>query len=361
VVAQTPIRDTGSEITLNNNRLTKGGIEAALRMAVFKYGSAVEFNGPLTAQKMAVQVAVEKRLDLTFKNARLELLRQAHINKHVNQERKANEYRESIDRRRSGSGDGSAGRGQRPGLSNDAGYGRRARAAARSASKPAKGYYQSGPRADQLRQSEVNAAGEHHLPNVPTRTLAKAEYESASVLPPDVRDRLANEASQMAGGLRRDLHRAERGIANNQAPATYGPPNKSYYSPSTLADVKALESVQGDPSVAVVSRPGLEATAAEKPKDAAAVYIESRNELRKKVFDIPYHRRYTEADSGTHEFAGTRKIANNQLALLKVRQEIVVAIVDAKTAIRLNRLPLGSAVTIEPSGKITTQSKGQKL
>ena len=79
---------------------------------------------------------------------------------------------------------------------------------------------------------------------------------------------------------------------------------------------------------------------------AADKYIAEREEKRRKIFDIPKHRRYNESDSGVAIYAGSRQIDGHSLALLKRGEEVMVLPIDEATARRMQRLALGDPVTV---------------
>lgn len=366
-VAKTPIRDTGESITVNTNRITPHGLEAALRMAVYKYGKEIEFNAPAAVQRLAVQVAASKGLDLVFKNPQMALLHQAYLTKQSNQEIKKNEFRDIKQRlwndgRRNSSIDGAAGPA---GRTDDAGRIERQRIARSitGATGPVDAnrarHNQSGITRTNANKPKNDAAKTAGMSAMSSRHLAAGPIGAAVLLPNHVRHFVATQEQKNTGGVRRDLHREGRGLTPVKAGVGTTPPDRRYYQPTTIDEIQPINPVASpEPSTKATLKP--EHTDA-KPKDAATVYIDSRNAMREKVFDIPYHRRYTEHDSGTHEFAGTRQIAGKHLALLKVGADTVVAPIDAKTAIRLNRIPLGTSVSIDPVGKIITASRGRTI
>lgn len=371
-VAKTPIRDTGEAITVNTNRITPQGLEAALRMAVYKYGKEIEFTAPAAIQRLAVQVAASKGLDLVFKNPQMALLHQAYLVKQSNQEIKRNDYRETKQRlwndgRRDSGVNGAIGSA---GGTNDAGRAERERIS-RSRQRDAgpadarRGRHNqsgvSGTAATQSKNDATQAAG---VPVMSSRNMAAGSAGAAVLLPNHVRHFVANQEQKNTGGLRRDLHRAEgRRLTPVNTGIGTSPPDRRYYQPTTIDEIQTINPVTSaePPANQLVKTTLTPKSNDAKPKDAATVYIDSRNDMREKVFDIPYHRRYTEQDSGTHEFAGTRQIAGKNLALLKVGADTVVAPIDAKTAIRLNRIPLGTPVSIDPVGKIITTSRGRTI
>lgn len=93
------------------------------------------------------------------------------------------------------------------------------------------------------------------------------------------------------------------------------------------------------------------------PLSPAAKYISEREQKRENGFDIPKHRGYNVSDTGEASLAGVRHIDGQGLALLKKGEEIVVMPIDAATTRRMERLSVGSTVTVTDSG--TLRAKGR--
>ena len=82
-------------------------------------------------------------------------------------------------------------------------------------------------------------------------------------------------------------------------------------------------------------------------EDAIAKFVDERNSKRSFINDIPKYERYTEADKSIGTYAGTHSIDDQLLALLKRDDKVYVLAVDAATALKLKRLRIGDAVTIQ--------------
>jgi len=91
--------------------------------------------------------------------------------------------------------------------------------------------------------------------------------------------------------------------------------------------------------------------------NAADKYIAEREEKRLKGLEIPKHVRYSEG-KGEVQYAGTRLIEGQSLALLRHGDEVLVLPIDAATAQRIKRLAVGEPVTVIAQGSIR-KSKGR--
>lgn len=94
--------------------------------------------------------------------------------------------------------------------------------------------------------------------------------------------------------------------------------------------------------------------------DAVSKFISERDEKRKKIFDIPIYRRYTESVSGDFIYKGLRNKEGESLLLVseKDSETILVKSIDAKTKNRVMKLKVGDAIRITPTTVIT--KKGLK-
>ena len=115
---------------------------------------------------------------------------------------------------------------------------------------------------------------------------------------------------------------------------------------------------QAKPAPEILERATPKNKPLEKPQ-AADKYIAERSSKRAKGFDIPNHRRYNSLDKGTAVFAGLRQIDDENLALLKRGEEIIVLPVDVATAQRLKRLSLGDQVSLSDKGAIRKKGRSR--
>jgi hypothetical protein len=317
-VGASAIRDDGAELKVSTDA-RNDAVEAALRMAMERYGSRITVNGTAAFKAQIVQVAAAAKLSLTFDDPELESRRQAFV-RSTNPERKherhnGRRHRSSPGAERARSIIASAGLN-----TGYAAAGRAATAAQRAAAAsthagvraanaqeaPARGHDRSG-----RAKPNVAAVGKHPPPPNQNRLRKLSELglvrigQGAEVLlPRDVPHNVEQQGAEQHGQLRR-----------------------------------------------VVDRPGRGITPADK---AAEKYIAEREAKRSKGFDIKKHKLYNRRDEGPVLFAGTRLIEGQHLALLDRGQDIEVLPVDESSARSLKRLKLGDAVSITPDGAIAT-------
>lgn len=92
---------------------------------------------------------------------------------------------------------------------------------------------------------------------------------------------------------------------------------------------------------------------------AAEKYVAEREQKRVNGFDIPKHARYTPLNAGAATYAGARRVDGQALALLRQGDQVVVLEVDAATARRLKRLPLGAKVGVSARGVIKAKGRSR--
>lgn len=357
-VGSTVIRDDGDLLNVSRGA-NDHGIEAALRMAMYRYGERITVNGSAEFKERIAQVAAAAKLDVTFDDAALELRRQQFADaavarakladattpgKHTdftlaqarsagafredalseldvvasrsrtlaNQEQ-ANEHRttrheqSAADRGRADRGrNGTAARvraGRGPGRSTGAGrIGASGRAVVRGSAGSDK------PNVGRL-GAEPPPASKNRLRNLSQLGVVQFAHGSEMLLPRDVPSHLVPQGTQRDNGLRRDISRTG-GIA---------------------APVPA----------------------------AVDKYIAEREAKRVKIFDIPKNRRYNETDAGAAKFAGLRQVEGESLALLKRDDEVIVLAVDAATVRRMKRLSLGDEVLLTAKGTVKTKGRSR--
>ena len=91
--------------------------------------------------------------------------------------------------------------------------------------------------------------------------------------------------------------------------------------------------------------------------DAVARYVAERTAKREKGIAIPPHRRYADADAGSHAFAGMRHVEGKTLMLLQTPTEILVMPLDEKTAHRLRRLRVGMKLETKGIGMVRMRAR----
>ena len=292
-VGASAIRDDGDKLQVSRGA-TQDGLEAALRMAMARYGDRITVNGSAEFKESVAHVAATANLPLTFDDAALEQRRQTLLN-----ETTAKENRHDASAR-TDRGRADRGRTRHPGPSaaHPTGAGRRVGSAAATGI---------------TRKPNVGRVGRQPPPEAQNRLrslsqlgLVRIASGSEVLLPGHVPDHLEHPGAQPDDGLRRGL--ARPGVA------------------------------------ALVGRAGL--APASSALEAVDKYIAEREEKRLKIFDIPKHRRYNEDDSGAAIYAGSRQIDGHSLALLKRGEEVIVLPIDEATARRMQRLALGDPVTV---------------
>ncbi|WP_017166884.1 TraI/MobA(P) family conjugative relaxase [Xanthomonas phaseoli] len=355
-VGSTAIRDDGGLLNVSRGA-GDHGVEAALRMAMYRYGERISVNGSDEFKERVAQVAAAARLNVSFEDAALDKRRQQLVNdaaardklaeaavpgktieftqaqasragafhedalserdaaasrpvtpanqEQVHEQRRTRTEHPAVER---GSARGRPDRGRNgavTGIRAGRGVGRPTGAGRPGASGPAG--------ADKPNVGRVGAepppASTHRLRNLSQLGVVQFARGSEVLLPRHVPDRVGEQQAQRDNGLRRGIHRAG-GIA---APAP---------------------------------------TAADK-------YIAERESKRAKGFDIPNNRRYNENDAGAVKFAGLRQVEGESLALLNRDEDVVVLAVDAATARRIKRLSLGDDVSLTNKGTLKTTGRSR--
>ncbi|MDC7964509.1 conjugal transfer protein TraI [Xylella fastidiosa subsp. fastidiosa] len=88
-------------------------------------------------------------------------------------------------------------------------------------------------------------------------------------------------------------------------------------------------------------------------------YIAERELKRVRIFDIMKHRRYNEDDAGMVKFAGLRQVDGKSLVLLKRNDEVIVLAIDVATARRMKRFSLGDEVLLTKKGTLKTKGRNR--
>jgi hypothetical protein len=84
-------------------------------------------------------------------------------------------------------------------------------------------------------------------------------------------------------------------------------------------------------------------------------FIAERDAKRACIHDIPKYERYTSVVETSGQYAGTRSVDGQWLALLQRDEVVNVLPIDVATAVQLKRLRIGDAVTVQrPTPKQTT-------
>jgi hypothetical protein len=289
------IRDDGDKLRVSRDA-TKDGLDAAIRMAMERYGNRITVNGTIEFKAKIIHAAVAANLSITFADDTLERHRQALIAKRNQQP----EFKhESNDRGRSvGSVIGATG----------------------SATAGAGG--QAASTSNAREHSGVNRFGK---PNV---------SRPGTEPPPECRNNL------------RDLSDVPV-VRLDSGSAVLLPGNVSYHMEQQVAksdDTLRRNIVGAKLNVAAI--------------DAVNKYIKEREKKRLSGFDILSHKLYNEDQAGVAAFSGIRKIDGQAMALLQQNDEIFVMPLDEAGERKLKRLAIGDQVTIVKNGVIKT-AKGQ--
>lgn len=296
----TAVRDDGDKLNVSRGA-DQGGLQAALRMAMERYGDSISVGGTAAFKEQMAQAAAASKLPITFDDAALErrrqeLLQQVTTKENINGRTDRTDNTTQIDGGRtarsglgrSGSTNARAVGAKQPGRADDAGR----------ASKPGIGRIGRKPPP----QSQNRLRGLSELGVV--RIASGGEM----LLPSHVPGHMEQQGAKPDNSVRRDIF-----------------------------------------GTGVVASPII----------AADKYIAEREEKRAKGFDIPKHSRYNDGNDGPAAFAGIRQIEGQTLALLQRGEEVMVLSIDAATARRLKRVAVGDAVTITRQGSIKTKGRSR--
>jgi len=304
---QTAVRDDGDRLKVSRGA-DQDGLQAALRLAMQRYGDHITVNGTDAFKEQIAKVAATARLPITFADAALELrrqtlLRQPKENADENERTRANRGRTDS---RSNGGHGLFATGVNPS----------AAARARS-SQPGAG-----------RGRPVSATGFHGKPDV-GRVGRKPPPQSKNRL----RDLSELGVVQLTGGSQVLLPRDVPGHLEQQG----SKPDHGLRRHLFGAGSVTLGQIEADR------------------------YIAERNSKRPKIFDIKKHTRYNLNHDGVDAFAGIRQINGQMLALLERGEEVMVLPVDEATAHRLKRVAIGHHISVGPNGSLKIKTKGDSI
>lgn len=451
-LAGASIRDDGEALQISRGS-GRYGLEAALRMALHRYGSHLSISGSAEFKERIARTAASANLKVTFDDAALERRRKQLV-RTLNQE-KGNDRRQHATgsgRRGSGVGAGGARSDERgraagagvqrgPGRTNKSGIGepsrrsgapiarerlrglperglagirgvagsqvllpgpvhlrdldKRARVPAgvrRPIPRGRRGLTEAGSRPPQLARGPgepVSSAfrrgpGASNL-KAPIARRNQAKGAGGGFKPPQVSRRPAEPVSLAGRGPgATNLRGAVRAESVPATPAPKPTLKKPAVTPvggrppealrrriRTLASIPSAAgrglvnpratlpaAPQAKPTPEILERAAPKPIPLDKPQ-AADKYIAERSSKRAKGFDIPNHRRYNSLDKGTAVFAGLRQIDDENLALLKRGEEIIVLPVDVATAQRLKRLSLGDQVSLSDKGAIRKKGRSR--
>jgi hypothetical protein len=294
------IRDDGDKLQVSRETNSEG-LQAALRLAMERYGERITVNGTAKFKAQVVRAAADSQLPITFADPGLERRRQELLTKE-----KANERTGSISDR---------GRTDRRGTD---------RAGPGSTAYQHAIRFRGGP-------NDSRAAGASERP---AGIVGKPNIGRLGRVPPPQSQHCLRELSEL-GVVR---------IAGGS----------EVLLPCDVPGHMEQQGTQPDNTL----RRGVFGSGV-KPEQIAAAekYIDEREQKRFKIYDIPKHFLYN-GQNGIFTYGGTRNVDGHALALLKHGDEVMVLPIDQATTRRLKRIEVGDPVTIKPTGSLRT-SKGR--
>jgi len=274
---------------------SQDGLKAALHMAMQRYGECITVNGSERFKDQIATIAANLKLNITFDDAALEQRRQALIQTSMTEKTNEPARYSNVKRGRT-----NRGRNESPGTVSPIGI-TRVRDGALDGAR--------------INKSNIGRIG--HQP------------------PPESKNRLRNLSQLNVVQL------ADRG-------EVLLPGNVSGHMEHqrTESDNQLRRDVSGARAISHVS------TAADK-------YIAERELMRRKIPDIPKHRRYHPTDEGSVQFAGMRQVNGEMLVLLNREEQIIVLPIDAATVRRVKRLSVGDVLSITSKGLIARKGRSR--
>jgi Fe-S cluster biosynthesis and repair protein YggX len=299
-VGSTVIRDDGERLKVSRGA-TQDGLEAALRMAMHRYGESVCVTGTDAFKERVARAAATGKLNVTFDDDALESRRQSLLaslsEKEVSRGRQNQPQRQGPGANRGRPEIGErAKRG--PGHLNGVQAGRGSRGEAERHSKPNVGAVGKRPPPE----------GKNRLRNLSQLGVVRIADGAEVLLPGHVSSDLEHQGPQSNNVVRRSVPRS--GLTAEQ-----------------LA--------------------------------AADKYISERAEKRAHGLAVAKHKRYEPGAGESAVYGGLRRVDGQCLALLKHADEVMVLPVDEATAQRINHIPVGTAVSVTPQGSVKSKGRGR--
>lgn len=365
------IRDDGSKVQVSKNA-TEAGIEAAIKLAMERYGNKITITGTAEFKAQVISVAAKSNLPVTFADSGLERLRLNHLEK-INDRARQQPAGRNVGRRLdSGSNGGTRQRtatnDNRPELT---GRGLRGTGLQQRNSKP--NVAQIGrkpPPSSQNRMRRLSQLGVVQLTNGSEMLLQgdvprNVEQQGAKR---DNSLRRDGIGAGLSAGQQRDKKPNVAAIGRKPPPTSQGRLRKlsqigvvpliNRSETQSKGDVPRKVEHQGTKLDSGLRLSGIGAGTATDKISAAKKYIAERQEKRAKGFDIPKHSIYN-GDVKTAKFAGLRHVDGYPMALLKMEDDsISVLPIDKATAQRLTKVSLDQEVSVTDKGSIKT-SKGR--
>lgn len=302
-VGPTAVRDDGNKLKVSRGA-SQEGLQAALQMAMVRYGGRLTVNGTPAFKELIAQAAASAQLPVTFDDVALERRRQAlsqpFLQPRTTQETAHEQARSNSTRTSRGGTNRGRTDSQRPAGTGFAALRDNASAVPRGGllGKPnIGGVGRQPPPQGQNRLRRLSELGVVHL-------AGRGEV----LLPGDVSAHLEQPRAQPDHRVRRDA-----------------------------------------------SRPG----ALSAGHIAAGQYIAEREIKRFNKMDIPKHNHYTAQHAGVVAFAGMRQTGEQTLALLQSGDDVLVLPIDEATARRFKRVAVGSAISVTPQGVLRIKGRSR--
>ena len=351
-VGQCAIRDDGQRLQVSRGS-DQVGLEAAIRMAVERYGGLISVNGSTAFKEQIAAAAAAAKLEVCFDDQALELRRQQLIAIYFGKENRHERHN------------------RKPGKSNQRSDGRARRAAAAAAGRS--GARTKPDSGDKLHaQRHAGKAGQAPPPQSRNGVRELSELGVVHVtkggevlLPGDVPHNMEHKGSEPPHQLRRGFHRPRlltpsssptTGDADKPgiAPLGTAPPPTSRDQLAPLSSLKSIVMERQESSTVTQASPAPKA----RPSPVEQ-YVFEREQKRLRAFDIPKHSQYRFTNSGEFSYAGLRNIDGQALALLLKEGEISVLAVDQATAKRLRRMSIGDRLIVSAAGVIKSKGRGR--
>lgn len=293
------IKDDGQRLRLQE-KADRETFKEALALAAEKYGNRITVTGSALFKAQAVQAAVESKIQISFADPVLEAKRQKLL-----AEKK---HDRPDDRNRVGRSTSDAGRRERVAHRSGADSNRQRSGAGAGA----------GAARELFSKPDVARVGAKPPPQSQNRLRGLSELgvvhltpRGEVLLPSDVSNNVEQQGAKPDNKLRR---------------ATLGGGGLKEHSKYTENQVAAMDK-----------------------------YISERESKREKGVDISKHLRYN-GESENLNFAGLRKIDNQDLALIKNGDSVLVMPINSATASRLKRVKIGQPLSITDRGAIQAGS-----
>jgi len=380
------IRDDGEKLKVSRGA-DQAGLEAALRMAMKRFGGCITVNGSAAFKKRIVHAAVAANLSVRFSDDALESRRQQLDQSLKNKERKhgnfANNQGDTVRRRPDRSRHGNA---------RQAEASRAARASTAGTESVQRGANGGKPHARSAGKTAPPQA-HHGLRDLSELGVVHVTNRGEVLLPGHVPGHVEHKGSKPNHGVRRHIHRPGRVLSDNAnvpihsgdavpaASARAVKPNVARTgsapppaSKERLRHLSQLGTIMiggasaGEQTTPHAIHSSINHDASPTPmpvksvsdspgQSAADKYIAEREAKRARGLAIPKHTRFESVAEEAARYVGSRQIEGQALALLAVGDEIMVLPIDDATALRLKRLVVGQQLVFTSKGAIKTKGR----